>query len=173
MVISNWVSENYNHIKKNGLILDLACGSGRHGRFLLEKGFNVVFLDRDTSQLDWVPEAFKPQVIKHDLEAGTIWDFLPCSFDAVIVTNYLYRPIFPDLLSIIDEGGVLIYETFSKGNEIYGKPTNSNYLLEPEELIDLVRPSMRLVSFKEGYSNEGKESITQKIVAVKKPTKIA
>ncbi len=173
MVISNWVSENYSYIKKKGVVLDLACGSGRHGRFLLEKGFNVVFLDRDTSQLDWVPDVFKSQVIKHDLENGTNWDFLPNSFDAVVVTNYLYRPIFPDLLSIIDEGGVLIYETFSKGNEIYGKPTNSNYLLEPEELIDLVRPSMRLVSFKEGYSNEGKESITQKIVAVKKSTKIA
>ena len=171
MVISNWVLENYNFIKKKGLILDLACGSGRHGRFLLEKGFNVVFLDQDTSQLDWVPEAFRSQVIKHDLETGTSWDFLPCSFDAVVVTNYLYRPIFPDLLSIIDEGGVLIYETFSKGNEIYGKPTNSNYLLEPEELIDLVRPSMRLISFKEGYSSEGKESITQKIVAVKRPAK--
>jgi hypothetical protein len=91
----------------------------------------------------------------------------------VVVTNYLYRPIFPDLLSIIDEGGVLIYETFSKGNEIYGKPTNPNYLLEPEELIDLVRPTMRLISFKEGYSNEGKESITQKIVAVKRSAKTA
>tara|TARA_B100001093_G_scaffold498280_1_gene546223 strand:- start:610 stop:1131 length:522 start_codon:yes stop_codon:yes gene_type:complete len=173
MVISNWVSENYSYIKKKGVVLDLACGSGRHGRFLLEKGFNVVFLDQDTSKLDWVPEVFKSQVIKHDLENGTSWGFLPSSFDAVVVTNYLYRPIFPDLLSIIDEGGVLIYETFSKGNEIYGKPTNSNYLLEPEELIDLVRPSMRLISFKEGYSNDGKESITQKIVAVKRPAKIA
>ena len=173
MVISNWVSENYNHIKKKGLILDLACGSGRNGKFLLEKGFDVVFLDRDTSQLDWVPEPFRSQVIKHDLEAGTSWGFSSCSFDAVVVTNYLYRPIFPDLLSIIDEGGVLIYETFSKGNEIYGKPTNPNYLLEPEELIDLVRPSMRLISFKEGYSNEGKESITQKIVAVKRSAKTA
>ena len=113
MGISNWVSENYNYIKKKGLILDLACGSGRHGRFLLEKGFDVVFLDRDTSQLDWVPEAFRSRVIKHDLEAGTSWGFSPCSFDAVVVTNYLYRPIFPDLFSIIDEGGVLIYETFS------------------------------------------------------------
>ena len=65
MVISNWVSENYNYIKKKGLILDLACGSGRHGRFLLEKGFDVVFLDRDTSQLDWVPEPFRSQVIHH------------------------------------------------------------------------------------------------------------
>ena len=173
MVISNWVSENYYYIKKKGLILDLACGSGRHGRFLLEKWFDVVFLDRDTSQLDWVPEVFRSQVIKHDLESGTSWDFFPCSFDAVVVTNYLYRPIFPDLLSIIDEGGVLIYETFSKGNEIYGKPTNPNYLLEPEELIDLVRPTMRLISFKEGYSNEGKESITQKIVAVKRSAKTA
>jgi len=173
MVISNWVSENYDYIKKKGLILDLACGSGRHGRFLLEKGFDVVFLDRDTSQLDWVPEVFRSQIIKHDLESGTSWDFSPCSFDAVVVTNYLYRPIFPDLLSIIDEGGVLIYETFSKGNEIYGKPTNPNYLLEPEELIDLVRPTMRLISFKEGYSNEGKESITQKIVAVKRSAKTA
>ena len=84
MVISNWVSENYNYIKKKGLILDLACGAGRHGRFLLEKGFDVVFLDRDTSQLDWVPEAFRSRVIKHDLEAGTSWGFSPCSFDAVV-----------------------------------------------------------------------------------------
>ena len=74
---------------------------------------------------------------------------------------------------IIEEGGVLIYETFSKGNEIYGRPTNPNYLLQPEELIDIVRPSMRIISFKEGYSDEGRKSITQKIVAIKKAAKIA
>ena len=77
MVISRWVSENEKFIKRNGLILDLACGSGRHGKFLLEKGFNVVFLDRDVSQLDWVPKAPRSQVIKHDLEDGTNWIFLP------------------------------------------------------------------------------------------------
>ena len=77
MVISRWVLENEKFIKRIGLILDLACGSGRHGRFLLEKGFDVVFLDRDTSQLDWVPEAFRSRVIKHDLEGGTSWDFSP------------------------------------------------------------------------------------------------
>ena len=171
MVISRWVSENEKFIKRDGLILDLACGSGRHGKFLLEKGFNVVFLDRDISQLGWVPNASRSQVIKHDLEDGTRWIFLPCSFDAVVVTNYLYRPIFPDLLSIIEEGGILIYETFSQGNEIYGGPTKPNYLLQPEELIDIVRPSMRIISFKEGYSDEGRESITQKIVAIKRAAK--
>ena len=72
---------------------------------------------------------------------------------------------------IIEEGGVLIYETFSKGNEIYGRPKNPNYLLQPEELIDIVRPSMRIISFKEGYSDEGRKSITQKIVAIKRAAK--
>ena len=173
MVISRWVAENQKFIKRNGLILDLACGSGRNGKFLLEKGFNVVFLDRDISLLGWVPKASRSQVVKHDLENGTRWCFLPCSFDAVVVTNYLYRPIFADLLSIIEEGGVLIYETFSKGNEIYGRPKNPNYLLQPEELIDIVRPSMRIISFKEGYSDEGRKSITQKIVAIKRTGKTA
>ena len=167
MNISSWVNKNYKLIKEQGLVLDLACGSGRHGRFLLEKGFQVVFLDKDISNLEdlkFVPGA---QLIKHNLENGSSLPFSMQSFDAVLVTNYLHRPLFKSLLSIIIEGGLLIYETFARGNEVFGSPSNSDYLLEPEELIDLIRPTLRVISFQEGCVNEGRKTVVQRVVAVK------
>ena len=167
MVISPWVREHYKYVKEGGLVLDLACGNGRHGKFLMEKGFKVVFLDLDISQLTGVCNKLVNQIIQHNLEDGSSWPFAPEMFDAVVVTNYLHRPIFKKLISVISCDGLLIYETFAKGNEAFGKPSNPNFLLNPEELIELVRPKMRVTSFHEGYSNDGRNAIMQKIVAMK------
>jgi SAM-dependent methyltransferase len=167
MNVSSWVNKNYKLIKKQGLVLDLACGSGRHGRFLLEKGFQVVFLDKDISNLRDLKLVSGAQLIKFNLENGSSLPFPMQKFDAVLVTNYLHRPLFKSLLSVILDGGLLIYETFARGNEVFGRPSNSNYLLEPEELIDLVRPTLRVISFQEGYVNEGRKAVVQRVVAVK------
>ncbi len=167
MGISPWVREHYKYIKEGGLVLDLACGNGRHGKFLMENGFKVVFLDLDISRLTGISNKAAIQIIQHNLEDGSSWPFAPEMFDAVVVTNYLHRPIFNKLISLISCDGLLIYETFAKGNEVFGKPSNPDFLLNSEELIELVRPKMRVTSFYEGYSNEGRKAIMQKIVAKK------
>ena len=48
-------------------------------------------------------------------------------FDAVVVTNYLWRPLWAQILDSVKPGGVLLYETFAQGNEVFGKPSRPDF----------------------------------------------
>ena len=106
---SAWVRRWAPKIPK-GAVLDLASGSGRHARLLLEMGFDVVAVDRDPQDIPGV--RFK----QADLENGAPWPLPNERFQAIVVTNYLHRPLFPRLLEALAPCGVLIYETFMLGN---------------------------------------------------------
>jgi len=115
-------------------VLDLAAGSGRHTRFLLETGFAVCAVDRDISAL--LPLAGAGcEVRQIDLETGAPW-VLGTGYDGIVVTNYLHRPLLPAIAEALAAGGVLIYETFARGNERFGRPHNPDFLLRPGELLD-------------------------------------
>ena len=117
--ISEWVRRFYGQIPKNGLFLDLAGGSGRHTRFLTQKGFKLLLLDNDIAKAKDLQGVENIVLMEYDLEDGRTLPFPRSSFQGVVVTNYLYRPIFPQLLNLLDDGGILIYETFAVGNEKY------------------------------------------------------
>jgi hypothetical protein len=85
----------------------------------------------------------------------------------VVVTNYLWRPLFPSILDAVDDGGVLLYDTFARGNEAYGRPTNADFLLEPGELIDVARGRLRIVAYEHGYLERPRPSIRQRLCAVR------
>ena len=89
------------------------------------------------------------KLVEYDLEAGNSLPFPASSFQGIVVTNYLYRPIFSQLLCLLEVGGILIYETFAVGHEKYGRPKNPNYLLNSGELINLVSPQMRIIAYEE------------------------
>ncbi len=79
------------------------------------------------------------EFVEADLEGGA-WPLAGRQFDAVIVVHYLHRPLFPHLLAeAVAPGGVLIYETFARGNEQFGRPRNPDFLLRPRELLDAFR----------------------------------
>ncbi len=98
-------------IRRGGRVLDLAAGSGRHIRLLLESGFAVCAVDRDISALSPLAGA-NCEVRQIDLETGAPWP-LGTGYDAIIVTNYLHRPLLPAIAQALAAGGVLIYETFA------------------------------------------------------------
>ncbi|EDZ98572.1 conserved hypothetical protein, partial [Burkholderia sp. H160] len=102
-----------------------------------------------------------------DLE-GAPWP-LPgaAAFAAVIVINYLHRPLFPQLLRALAPGGVLVYETFAQGNESVGKPSNPAFLLAPGELLDVVRGQLRVVAFQDGFLARPRPAYVQRICAVR------
>src|SRR4051812_7000990 len=106
-----------------GPVLDVACGEGRHAALFRDRGFEVVALDRTPVLLEGI------RVVTADLEDGSPWPLPGQRFGAVVVTNYLHRPLFPRLLASLGEGGVLIYETFMLGNERFGRPSNPQFLL--------------------------------------------
>ena len=148
-------------------VLDLACGSGRHVRVLAARGHTVHAVDRDEQALE--PLRGIANVLVTDLEADA-WPFAAQKFGGVIVTNYLWRPLLPHVVSAVASSGVLIYETFALGNETVGKPRNPEFLLRPGELLDAVRPALRVVAYEDGFVRTPKPAYVQRICAVREGT---
>ena len=147
-------------------MLDLAAGSGRHTRLLAESGYKVEAVDRDISGLAEFSATPAVNTLEYDLEHG-VWPYSDRRFSGIVVTNYLYRPLFPDLVNALEPGGVLIYETFALGNEVYGRPSNPDFLLRPGELLDVVRGQLRVLAFEDIYTAEPKPAMVQRICAMR------
>lgn len=162
---SPWVVRWTPLLRAGGRVLDLACGSGRHARWLAERGFAVLGVDRDGAALAGLPPAVRTR--QADLEQGAwpLGDEAP--FDAVIVTNYLHRPLWPHLLDALAPGGVLVYETFAAGNETVGKPSNPDFLLRPGELLDAVRGRLRVIAYEDGVIEVPRTAFVQRMCAVR------
>ncbi len=163
---SAWVVKHAERIGKNGLVLDLACGSGRHALYLASLGLQVIAVDRDLSVLRGQKLPMEIKLLEMDLE-NSPWPFGENEFDAIVVTNYLHRPLFAKIIATLKTGGVLIYETFAIGNEKFGKPSNPDFLLQPGELLDAVRGSMRVVAYEDDYIELPKAAMIQRICAIK------
>jgi SAM-dependent methyltransferase len=133
-------------IRPGGTVLDVACGSGRHVKWLASQGFALTGIDRDAAAV----EALRPlaRIVVADIENGP-WPLGEERFDAVIVTNYLWRPLLPRIVACVSEGGWLLYETFAQGNEAFGKPSNPNFLLRPGELLDACA-GLHVVAYEDG-----------------------
>jgi SAM-dependent methyltransferase len=165
-VASEWVVKHAQRIQKNARVLDLACGSGRHALYLASRGLQVRALDRDTATLRAQTLPTNIHIIEVDVE-NTPWPFAEKEFDAIVVTNYLHRPLFQKIIAALKPGGVLIYETFAIGNEKFGKPSNPDFLLQPGELLEAVRGSMRVIAYEDDYVELPKPAMIQRICAVK------
>jgi SAM-dependent methyltransferase len=144
----------------SGTVLDVACGSGRHANFFLHRGLNVVAIDRQPQQIRGA------RFIQADLEDGSPWPLPGEQFEAVVVTNYLNREIFPEIQESLKPGGVLIYETFMLGNERFGKPSNPEFLLQPGELLESFR-GLTVKAFEEGEVAGPKPAMIQRLCAVR------
>jgi len=145
-------------------VLDLACGSGRHTRWLAAQGHRLTAVDRDAAACQ--PLADCAEVIVADIESGP-WPLAGRQFGAVVITNYLWRPLWLQLLSSLAPGGVLIYETFAAGNETVGKPSRPDFLLQPGELLSRCQ-GLRIVAFEDGFLAEPARFV-QRIAAVNTP----
>jgi SAM-dependent methyltransferase len=144
---SPWVQRWSPLVREGGSVLDVACGSGRHVRWFAERGCRVTGVDRDAAAL--APLAAVAETLVADIENGP-WPLPGRRFDAVIVANYLWRPLFATLRDSVAEGGVLIWETFADGNQSVGKPSNPDFLLRPGELLAAVAP-LRVVAYEDGF----------------------
>lgn len=163
---SPWVTRFAPLIAAGGEVLDFACGSGRHARWLAGKGFHVEAADRDAVALELLAGVPHVTTREVDLEEGT-WPYEGRQFDAIIVTNYLYRLRLPLLLAALSHGGVLIYETFMIGNERFGKPSNPEFLLRSHELFERVGGSCTVLAYEQGEVSESKPAVIQRICAIK------
>lgn len=158
---SAWVQRFSGLIKAGGTVLDVACGSGRHVHWLAKQGFAVTGVDRDAQAMAGLAPVAETLVA--DLESAP-WPLGERRFDGVIVTNYLWRPLWPRLRGALAEGGVLIYETFAQGQATLSKPSRPEFLLRPGELLSAFA-GLRVVAFEDGFESDTPRFV-QRLVAV-------
>jgi len=159
---SQWVVRWAPSIRPGGVVLDVACGSGRHAKWLAQMGFEVEAVDRDLSGFGEAPA--NVALLAADIESGP-WPYEGRSFDAIVVTNYLHRPLLPRLVSCLAPGALFIYETFAQGNERFGKPSNPAFLLAAGELLDAVKGRLRVLGYEDVVVGEPRPAALQRIAA--------
>ncbi|WP_235830124.1 class I SAM-dependent methyltransferase [Algihabitans albus] len=148
-------------------MLDLACGGGRHVRLFLARGHAVTAVDKDLSGLSDLRQATALEMLEIDLEDGRPFPLAGRHFAAVVVTNYLHRPLLPTLVEAVSPGGLLLYETFTAGNERFGRPSNPDFLLEPGELLRIARGRLRVLSYEDLEVTAPKPACIQRIAALR------
>ena len=153
---SDWV-RRWADLVSVGPVLDVASGAGRHARFFAERVFDVVAFDREPQAIPCL------RFVQADLEAGP-WPFAGQRFGAIVVTNYLHRPLLPVIEGALAEEGVLLYETFMAGNERFGRPSNPAFLLEPGELLRAFR-ALTPIAFEQGRVERPKAAMIQRLCA--------
>jgi len=156
--VSAWVVR-WAPLISRGPVLDVACGNGRHSRFFIDRKLAVTAIDRE---LQDIPGA---RFLQADLENGNPWPLPGEQFQAIVVTNYLHRPLFGALRAALAPGGVLLYETFMLGNERFGRPSNPQFLLRPGELLQAFA-GLTVQGFEEGEVASPKPAMIQRLCAV-------
>jgi SAM-dependent methyltransferase len=145
-------------------VLDLACGEGRHARYLAALGHRVLAIDRDPQALTLLTGVEGVETLEADLETDG-WPLGARRFGLVVVTNYLHRPLLPAIEGAVRDDGLLVYETFARGNERFGKPANPAFLLEPGELLEAVQARLRVIAFEDLYVDAPRPAMVQRIAA--------
>ena len=166
---SDWVKRWSHLVQAQGTVLDVACGHGRHAWWFYGLNHRLTLVDRSQSAMDSITIAVPAcDKVVADIEDGP-WPLTGREFDAVVVTNYLWRPLMPTLLASLAPGGVLIYETFAVGNETVGKPSRPDFLLQPGELLQVCK-HLRVVAFEDGFvqsAGNTSQRFVQRIVATR------
>lgn len=161
---SAWIQRWSHVVAPGGSVLDVACGRGRHLRWFARLGHPVTGVDRNREALAGLDAI--GEIVHADIESGP-WPFAARTFDAVVVTNYLWRPLLPTLLASVAPGGVLLYETFAVGNAALGRPRNPSFLLQDGELLRACAPPQwQVVAYENGYL-DNPPRLVQRIAALR------
>ena len=168
MNASEWVVRFAPLVTPSGSVLDVACGNGRHTRFFLARGHEVVAVDIDLSKVSDLQTSACLKLIEADIERDP-WPLPGARFDAVVVTNYLHRRLFDRFVEAVAPEGMLIYETYARGNERWGHPRNPDFLLRPGELLELARGRLRVVAYENVTVTEPRPAAVQRICAIAPP----
>ena len=159
---SSWITRFAHLARPQGQVLDIACGLGRHMRLFHAQNHQVTGIDQAQAAIDAV--ANLGHAVQADIE-NKPWPLPGQQFDTVVVTNYLWRPLWPQILDSVKPGGLLLYETFAQGNEAFGKPSRPDFLLAPGELLKVCK-GWTIVAYEHGQLRQP-ERVVQRIAAIK------
>lgn len=164
---SSWVMRYLHGVSAGGVVADIACGSGRHLRAALAHGYRCIGLDRDLAGVADLVDHPGTELIGADIEAGSPFPLQGRALDGIIVTNYLWRPLLAPIAACVAVDGVLIYETFAIGHaRLGGRPSNPDFLLNPNELIDRFAGNLTVIAFEQVRIANARPRIVQRMVAV-------
>ncbi len=162
---SAWVRRFAHLVRPGGTVLDLACGSGRHLRWLAAHGFRVTGVDRDAAAVE--PLRGLAEIVVADLEGGP-WPLPGRRFDGIVVANYIWRALLPVLAASLEPGGVLVYETFADGHQHFGRPARAEFLLHRGELLAAFA-GLRVVAYEDGFEPEPPRCVQRLVAAAPAP----
>jgi SAM-dependent methyltransferase len=148
-------------------VLDLACGQGRNALHFAELGAVVLAVDRDPAALACIDH---PHITTLELDLEQVqWPLTEEQYglwDAIVVTNYLHRPHLDQLPALLNEGGLLLYETFALGNEVFGRPSNPAFLLRRGELLELARRhELQVIAYRDTQVSIPRPAMVQSLCA--------
>ncbi len=176
-LVSPWVARWSHLVRAQGSVLDVACGAGRHTFHFLEQKCHLAPVDIDSVAIEYIANRLtqeqrsRTELLCADLENAP-WPLPGRSFDAVVVTHYLWRPLMPVLMASVAQGGVLIYETFCAGNETVGKPSRPDFLLRPGELLQVCSEAgLRVIAYEDGFLS-APDRFMQRIAAVREESSL-
>ena len=120
-----------------GKALDLAMGSGRNSIFLAMNGYEVDAIDYSSVAVNKLQSFVKEQSLTISVKQGDLTSFqIPDNtYDLIINFNYLERSLIPQIKKGLNQGGMLLFETYTIEQPRYGRPHNPDYLLKPNELL--------------------------------------
>lgn len=167
---SDWVSRWLARLPEGAAVLDVACGSGRHALWLAAHGARVTAVDRDNAWPGGWPDGVR--FVQADLEQAA-WPFHNDRFDAIVVTNYLHRPLWPALQTALAVGGVLVTETFAVGQGHYGRPQREAFLLGERELLGDASAGLHVLAFEDGVRYAPTAARVQRLCALRLPAETA
>lgn len=160
----NQFSEHFLNKKLNKKALDLACGNGKYSFQLAKNGWYVESVDKNKELQNNFLNHKNINFNLIDLEKDKsflIKKPFNQKYDLIIVSKYLYRPILETIPKLLKSNGILIYQTFMKGNEKFGPPRNENYLLKKNELKSLINENYKLIMF-----DQGKRKLDSKVCMI-------
>lgn len=165
---SSWITHYADLFTPNSHVLDLACGSGRHARLFIKHNHCVTVVDRNLDGVADLAGNSHATLIEADLENAP-WSLAGRQYDAIVVCNYLHRPLMPCIIESVAPGGLLLYDTFAVGNEQFGRPRNPDFLLRPNELLDLLPVDFIVRGYQHGRVDTPKPAVRQRLCAVRAP----
>ena len=147
---SDVLIENQHLLPKTGIALDMACGLGGNAILLAQAGLQTHAWDISPVALSKCEQQAAQLHISVQTQVRDVEQYPPesNSFDVVVVTHFLHRPTFADLINSLKPGGCLFYQTFVVDKDPNIGPSNKDYLLESNELITRCQ-GMQILSYRE------------------------
>ena len=151
-VAAQVLSENGHLLPQTGDALDLACGRGGNTLFLAKKGFQVDALDISNVVLGYIRDFIRDKSIhvncvNRDVEKQGLLEHK--KYDVIVVSYFLNRDLFPQIINALKPNGLLYYQTWSQLSTDKTKgPSNPDFRLASGELLKLCS-ALRIIYYRE------------------------